>query len=373
MKTLIYGQATGGNALTWFNFFNRNAKKFDVRLLARTVCTLEHDFPVYKPYGRKDSNNLLGKIRKKIASSALVKLYLFYLAKFYKPDVVILQGNYTPKANLNVIRQLECKSILNIYGSDFYRKYKKNEFSHQDRVCFVEVLDKVNIIMCNWKGTYDDFIAEFPEYTSKTHLVPWGIDPDWSVELPKKELRPEKKFISTRALHSYNNVDMVVEAFCQAFPYPSKNSLHIIGAYGNDDKVVKKIRSSIDRNKMGDRVNLQLDKWYEGDELIQLYDGADYNLCFGSTDQLTISISYAFSRCVVNILSPLSNYEYLLELGYSTPRLSSEITVESLVELFNEVDSNLQGNPDDLISDRNRALQMFDMEKTFSSYLDLVS
>ncbi|OOE39372.1 hypothetical protein [Salinivibrio kushneri] len=366
MKVLFFGQATGGNALVWFEYLNRKSEELDIVFLARTRCTLNHRFKVYSPYGSRTYGRVINKFRNLIGSKFFLNLYTSYISKIHKVDVLVLQGNYTPDSNLRVMKKIKGYSILNIYGSDFYRKYLKDEFSITEREQFIQVVEQADLIACNWNTTADDFVREFPSYKHKVKTIPWGVDPRWKSPLPIKHRSKKKRFISTRALHAYNNVQIVVEAFCISYPYPSENELHIVGSYGNDPKVINEINEIIERYGMQERVKLDLGNWYEGDELVALYDSADYNFCFGSSDQLTISITYAFMRGVTNILSPLPNYKYLIELGFKTPIISEDISVETLVEALTHLDHEYSYPK--AFWDREKAINMFDMDSTFNEY-----
>lgn len=377
MKIFFFGQATGGNALLWFNFLNhqtKNNKQLEITFLARTLCTLKHSFKVFSPYGYKKLPKVIQKLRNKSVSLFLLDLYLFLLKRKGIQDLLILQGNYTPATNLKVLSKIEHKkSILNIYGSDFYRKYLRKELDKAGLKQFIEVLEKVDVIHCNWHTTKDDFLNEFPQFSEKVLCCPWGADLDWyEHEMKPKKRKENKVFLSTRALHSYNNVDLVVEAFCKAFPSNTHHQLHIVGAYGCDPEVLKKIRKTIIDYDQSNNIKIDIDKWYEGIDLMNLYDSADYNICFGSTDQLTISIVYAYLRGTKNILSPLDNYQYLSQLGFKTQSICEEISVENLKEKFLYLVDNSMDERS-IISDEKLAREVFNLETVFNHYMEKIN
>jgi hypothetical protein len=376
-KVLIFGQATGGNAALWFEYLNKiksDIPDLKVTFLSRTRTTLKGKFPVFSPYGKGDVWSIfLSKVRSKLASLILIDMYLKFLGLFTKYDLVVLQGNYTPKTNLKVLSNCNgAASVVNIYGSDFYRKYKLNEFSLIESQMFIEVLDRVDCIMINWKGVADDFIAEFPQYKSKIKINPWGVNSRWkSLGKAKSEAANITTFISTRALHDYNNVDLVVEAFIKSFGNDSKYQLRLLAAYGIDDKVFNRIQKLAVKHS---NILIEVDKWYDGDDLVQVYEQADYNICFGSTDQLSLSIVYGLLSNTVNILSPLKNYYYLHQLGFKTPVICDEISSSSLSQVFTSIVSNdSESTKFELDGDREMAIEMFNLDRTFQQYLDLAN
>lgn len=366
MKILFFGQATGGNASLWFEFLGKKntADKLVIHFLARTVCTLSSKFRVFKPYG---SSLRFTKFRNLFASKIMNPLYVYMLSRVYDYDLVVLQGNYTPKENMRVLRAFSGKKILNIYGSDFYRKYLLQEFSSVDRKLFEDVLDEVDAIYCNWDTTYRDVLAYFPQHKSKLFVSPWGVaDERWFQKIkPKKRLT----FLSTRALHSYNNVDMVVEAFCRVFAENDGAKLVIIGSYGNDPVVVNNINNIVSKYNATSCVDMHVESWFEGQALVDLYDDAKYNICFGDTDQLTLSIPYGYLRGCVNILSPLDNYQCLSSNGFQSQLLASEISTSGLETLLRKLKHSEGGVAE---SDMILARRLFDLETTFETYLSIV-
>lgn len=378
-KVIFFGQATGGNALVWFNLFNELTadNDFEIELLARTECTLRCDFKVYKAYGSKKYTGFLNKINKFISSRIRLPYYTRYLLKGNEYDTLVLQGNYTPKNNLRILDSIVYKtSILNIYGSDYIGKWDALSSDLEERNLYYKVLENVDYIVVNWYSLYERFIVDFPEFNGKVLIMPWGINKEWW-EKPKpiKSIIGNTKklsFLSTRALHRYNNVDKVVEAFCEAFPEPHEHTLRIISAYGCDNQVLDKIKSTIRNYKMQNRIILEVDCWYEGESLIDLYDEADFNICFGEHDQLTISIVYALSRKVQNILSPIDSYAHLQSVGINSPIIADNTNVNSLVKLFKEVaKTDFKKSNERLEKDQVLAREIFDHERTFKKYLEL--
>ena len=363
MRVLFYGQATGGNASLWFRYLDSlNKRDYEIHFLARTICDLDHAFKLFAPYGYKKFYGLQSRIRNVLTSRFILPLYVAILSRIYKYDLVVIQGNYTPRENLRILRSFTGNKIVNIYGSDFYRKYLKNEFSDSEKADFRAVIDESDSIYCNWYTTYEKFIEVFPGSEPKLGCSPWGVsDGAWFTDVKKK--RP-LTFLSTRALHSYNNVDMVVEAFCICFASNPVARLTIVGGYGDDPVVVNKVRKVIDKYSAESKVILHLDDWFEGGRLVNLYDEHMYNICFGDTDQLTLSIPYGYFRGCINILSDLDNYRHLSSIGFSSHIISRETSIDGLVEIFHTLD-NTEGSAE---NDRELALQIFDMNYTFEKY-----
>lgn len=370
MKVIFFGQATGGNAQVWFDYLNSlDPSKVTVQMLARTPSTIEASFKVFRPFGRKSVGGLLGKIIKIFQAKVILPLVLMRLKCFSEYNVLIIQGNYEPGLNLKTLRAIRYqKAILNIYGSDFIRKYLGQGFSPLEESEFRKVLHSVDEIHLNWVTTRDLFIKTFPELADKTILNPWGINWD---SLGSKVIRKDMSglnFLSARALHSYNNIPIVVEAFCKS-NIETTNKLKIVGGYGDDPKEVEQVRHLVKKYKMQDRVSLITNDWFEGERLKALYAESHFNLCFGSTDQLSVSICYGYYTSSINILSPIINYEKLSDFGFKSHIIADEISVDSLCSVFSRLDHEyMQNNNTNLAHDQILVQKVFDMNRTFNNY-----
>jgi glycosyltransferase involved in cell wall biosynthesis len=386
MKLCIVGQGTGGNASIWFDYFNSKNKKTDrvkITFICRTIRTLEANFKIIAPYGNGKTPSFIYKLYAPFIARIGLQLIIKSIKALNKFDALLLQGNYTPSQNLMIMKELNCHTIVNIYGSDFYRKYLLNEFSPKEKENFVKVLENADDIVLNWQTTYSDFVNEFPEYSKKCSMKSWGVSESWitSPILPKKDLekeltkfqwpKAEKVFLSARALYDYNNIDIIVEAFCRTYEKNKNYKLFIVNGYGNHKTVIEKVNSIIDKYDAHDRVITKIGKWISDEELQYLYHRADYNFCFGSTDQLTVSIVYSFLSKTINILSPIQNYRELVSCGYKSPLLSSELSLSSLESLLNTLPAAeiLESNIED---DKVAALEEFNMDSTFNHYISLV-
>jgi glycosyltransferase involved in cell wall biosynthesis len=387
MKLCIVGQGTGGNASIWFDYFNSTQSKYNpvkVTFICRTVRTLEAKFKIIAPYGTGKIPSFLYKLYAPFISRIGMKLIIKTLNAFNKFDALILQGNYSPALNLMIMKEFNCHTIINLYGSDFYRNYLLGGFSPKEKSNFVKVLKLADDIILNWDTIYDDFVSEFPEFIDKCSVKSWGVAESWikRSEFSQNQLedklealkwpKAEKVFLSARALYDYNNIDIVVESFCRAFDKNKNNKLYIVNGYGNHQAVIEKVNAIIDKFDAHDCVITKIGKWISDEELQLLYSRADYNFCFGSTDQLTVSIVYSFLSKTINILSPLKNYTSLIAKGYKTPLICKELSLESLI-------MNLEGLSSSHVSDAEKlkdfkmATIEFNMKETFKHYLDRVA
>ena len=374
MKLCVYGQGTGGNAALWFEFYNHHLSDYSelekLTYVCRTPCTLHADFETVKPYGNgkipKWLYRFYAPIIKRIGFSALLKL----LVQRQSFDILLLQGNYSPSINLKVMDHLKCKTVLNVYGSDFYRKYLLGEFDEEERLMFEEVVARSDYITCNWYTTKSDFLDAFPAAEKKCVTIPWGVNNKWLEQAPALKGWPdaEKVFLSARGVYDYNNIDTIIEAFCQAFSDRPGYKLFIVNGYGNHGHAVERAKTLIDKYDAQDQVIMRVGQWISDDELMALYERADYNLCFGSTDQLSISIVYALIKNAVNILSPLQNYFDLRDQGYESVQIVPEISVVSLVQ---HLLKSLDTDPSKVVCDSRLVRQEFVMSNTFSSYMEL--
>jgi len=348
MKIKIVGQCKGGNAVLWFNLFNNHLDEYpeieNLLYICRTGCKPKSNFPIIKLYGKSNA------IYKRPWSSFVYRFGLEYFAKKYSKkypyDIIHLQGIYSPTYNRRIIDNTKEKVVLNIFGSDFYQNWFKENQSIKYRDDFMYVCDHASVITCNWITTMNDFLAEFPKYENKTEYIPWGVDQKWVAK--KKETNEKKQtvFLSTRALYPYNNVDKVIEAFCKVFQNDNTKKLIVLSGYGSSEKSIYKAKNIVKNYHKESDVEFIFD-WISDEELIKLYDRADYNFCVGDTDQLTISIIYGLLRNCVNILSPITSYKDFKNLGYKSPIILNEVTTNSLEEFFNNYESLSVSSLDD--------------------------
>lgn len=374
MKLCVLGQGTGGNAALWFDTYNHLLSDFPevekLTYICRTPCTLRADFETVKPYGCGNLPEWLYRFYAPLVSRFGFSACLKWLAVKQSFDVLLLQGNYSPSTNLKLMNQFNCKTILNMYGSDFYRKYLLKELSNQEYDRFGEVVARADYITCNWFTTQHDFLKAFPSSAGKCKTIPWGIDTKWHKPVPKLKGWPdaEKVFLSARGVYDYNNIDIIVEAFCNAFPDRPGYKLFIVNGYGNHKHAIKRAEALVNKYNAHDRVVMRVDRWIPDEELMALYQYADYNFCFGSSDQLTVSIVYALIKKTVNILSPLQNYFDLRDQGYETLQIVPEISVGALEHHLREY---LDVDSKKIIADSCRAINDFNMHNTFDAYMDL--
>lgn len=368
MKVCIFGQATGGNASIWFDFFNNYENKdIEITYLCRTIKTLDAKFKIIPIYGSGSLPIFIKKVLSYLVSNFLIGIVFNLANKLNSFDSLILQGNYSPELNLKILKNFKGKVLLNIYGSDFYRNYLlSNNKQYRDK--FIEVLERADCIVCNWSTTQKDFLKEFPHFESKCSTALWGVSKDW-LSNESKSLNNEI-FLSARGLYKYNNIDKVVEAFCRAFKGDLDKQLYIVNGYGNDDETIKKVQSIIEKNGMHDQIFLRVNEWISESELRELYKKSKYNICFGSTDQLTISIVYGFLSNCINVLSPLDNYKYLNNLGFRTHKIINKISVKSLEEYFLSLENSRTQKNEDLLLDRAVALELFNHENTFNHHIE---
>lgn len=374
MNICFFGQGTGGNAVLWFDYLNKHlcdhSEISQFTFVCRTVCTLDANFHVLKPYGTGKIPHWLNRYYVRWVKFVGLRYTLSRLVKKTPYDILHLQGNYVPSLNLQIIDALRCPFVLNIYGSDFYRQYLLGNFTRPEKARFEEVVRCADHIVCNWISTESDFVKAFPDAANKCSSHFWGYDEKWKKPAPPLTDWPEaeKVFLSARGVYDYNNIDTVVDAFCRAYKDKPSYKLFIVNGYGNHVHAIEKVKALIETHNAHDQVIMRVGQWITNEELMALYERADYNLCFGSTDQLTISICYGCEKNAVNILSPLKNYHDLRDMGYQSLQIVDAISVEALEEHFKNLPTP---NSKALENDKALVRQHFNMQNTFDCYMDI--
>lgn len=378
MNVGIIGQCKGGNAVLWFELFNDHLKDYkDIKkltYLCRNENELDAKFKLVELYGKRLRCNCkyLSLIKTIFYSKIWTSFYLKVLLPQIFFDVIHIQGNYDPYFNLKIINNTKAKIVLQIMGSDFYQNYLNNKKSLKEQDKFVEVLRKVNHIVCSRESSKKDLLLEFPFLKNKISVIRLGTGKKWLKKtneelLSLKENNKKKTFISTRGLYDYNNVDKLVEAFC--ITYQDKKEavkLNIINGYGSHSHVIRRVKEIILKYNCEDIVELKINQWITEDQLMSLYEESDYNFCIGDTDQLSISITYGFLTLTKNILSPINTYYELIDSGYRSLHILEEVTVNNLIDFFKKLP---ESSKDNLIKDREKASKEHIATENFKKYI----
>jgi hypothetical protein len=369
MKIKIIGQARGGNAVQWFDLFNNNLNEFNdiskILYICRNECELDATFPIIRLYGRKVG--WWGKLYKPFINKVGLKYIIQYLSRKYSYDVIHIQGNYHPGYNRKIIKNTSEKVVLNLYGSDYYQNWSGNKHIKKYRDDFIDVCESASAITCNWITTKNDFVKEFPHFKNKTHSIPGGVDSKWFGSNSFKKSKNKTIFLSTRALYPYNNVELLIKAFCNVFKNDISKELIILSGYGSSKLQISNAVNIVKDNNMEASVKFIFD-WIDDDQLLEIYEKADYNFCLGDTDQLTISIIYGILKNVTNVLSPLQSYYDFKNQGYASPIILDEISELSLEKfLLNLPETNIEK----LTEDESRARGDYNFRNNYERYISL--
>ena len=379
MKLGVIGQCKGGNAALWFELFNEDLNLFTSITELKYICRNENElngvFDIKELYGKKPTLNgaLYLKLRRFFYSKIIAPIYFNYQLPSEKFDVIHIQGNYSPSFNLKVISKSTAKIVLQIMGSDFYQNYLKQNLSPREKTRFIEVLHKSDHIVCTRESSKNDLIKEFPFIKDKLSIIRLGTSKKWlkktTDELLKiKSVNNSLNFLSARGLYNYNNVEVLVEAFCKVFKDQKNAKLYIINGYGNHKSNVDKVKQIIQEYGCSNIVELRINQWISDEELMKYYEISDYNFCIGQSDQLSISITYGFLTAATNVLSPLNTYQELKKSGYESVEILKKIDVQTLTKFFSQLPLN---NNDKIISDREKASVEHISTVNFKKYVEL--
>jgi tRNA(Ser,Leu) C12 N-acetylase TAN1 len=380
MKLGILGQCKGGNAVLWFELFNNNLSNYsdisDLKYICRNENELKANFNLKELFGKKISlkNKYLLIIRRLFYSRINANYYFYFKLPFEKFDIIHIQGNYSPSFNLKLIKNTKAKIVLQIMGSDFYQNYLNNKLDPKELKRFVKVLKMSNHIVCSRETSKKDLLKEFPFIKNKISVIRLGTSEKWINKSVQELIDTKKKsnktiFLSTRGLYDYNNVDLLVEAFCKVFKNKQENvKLLIVNGYGNHPDVIKKINDIIIKYKCNHIVELIINQWIPEKKLMKLYESADYNFCIGSTDQLSISITYGFLVGTTNVLSPINTYFELKDSGYNSVEILEDISIHKLTDFFKNLPKK---NFKQIMADREKARREHIASVNFKKFINL--
>jgi glycosyltransferase involved in cell wall biosynthesis len=381
MNLGIIGQCQGGNAVLWFELFNKHLSDYreitNLEYICRNENELQADFQIKELYGKKSKSiNKYFQIAKILCYSKISnKIYFKFTFPRKKFDVIHIQGNYNPAFNLQIIQNTKAKIVLQIMGSDFYQNYVNERSGEKDRVQFIEVLKRVDRVVCSRESSKKDLLDLFPFIENKLSVIRLGTSRKWlDVPIPNSQEFSQKKkplvFLSTRGLYNYNNVDLLVEAFCKVYKDRKEGSavLHVLNGYGNNESTIRKVKSIVKKYSCEDIVNLVINEWVSEEDLMDYYRISDYNFCLGSTDQLSISITYGLITTSTNVLSPIDTYYELQDSGYKSLHILEKVATENLVSFF---ESPPKRSYDDLILDRTKASKEQVATENFKKFISV--
>lgn len=379
MKLGVIGQCKGGNAVLWFELFNEDISKFGSITKLKYICRNENQlkakFAIKKLYGNKPcfENRHYIKFRRLFFARVLSVIYLRFRLRKEAFDVIHIQGNYSPTFNMKIIDNCDSRIVLQIMGSDFYQNYLNENLSKKERLSFIEVLKKCDFVICSRESSRIDLLNEFPFLEEKIAVLRLGTSKKWlnlgnTNAVKQKKSGDRVNYLSTRGLYHYNNVDILVEAFCRVFRGRTDVRLSVINGYGNHKEIVDKVRQIIIEYKCEDIVELIVDEWVSEEKLMEYYQQADFNFCIGSTDQLSISITYGLLTATRNVLSPLNTYKELRDSGYTSLEILKNVDVDSLVYWFSNSPDHCM---DDLLGDREKAGREHISTTNFSKFIKL--
>jgi len=380
MNLCMVGQCQGGNAVLWFELFNNDLHKYkdieEFTYICRNENELTANFKVEELYGKKkkSGHRYVQKLKKVFHSKVTTRIYFSLVLPKKNFDVIHIQGNYSPAFNLRIIGNTSAKIVLQIMGSDFYQNYVNKRSGVAEREKFVEVLNKVDQIVCSRESSKQDLLELFPFIENKLSVIRLGTSDKWlNLEISKSNQIADRKrpkvFLSTRGLYNYNNVDVLVEAFCKTYQHRKDEAvLNIINGYGNDEVTIKKVRKLVDEYDCQDIVRLIINKWVSEEELMEYYQQADYNFCIGTTDQLSISITYGLLTGTTNVLSPLETYFELRDSGYRSLEILKEVTVKELTNFFENLPTP---NYSLVLADREQAAKEHIATENFKKFVNV--
>jgi hypothetical protein len=375
MKILVIGQCQGGNAFLWKEFLENNLQEFPdidyVNYICKNAALKEFDInaknaSLIKMYGNKWRVNLFDKIKNKLVSDyfALPKLKKIYLDQEY--DIVHIQGLYEVSYVNQVLDEINSKSVIHIYGSDFYQKYLKGTKTYKEE--FERAINKADQILFNFRQIQHDFLKHIP-VKEKTTLGCMGVSGSWSgYDINKKNKNDKIRFLSARALYRYNNVENLVDAFINIYSGNDKYELWLVNGYGWDEDVKNRIKLKI---KNHSNIIDLIGEWINDDELQNIYDQSDYNFCIGDTDQMTVSILYGYLRGCVNVITKLDSYKELDDAGFKTHFYLEDVNnIEKILKNLPEVNQDLLLESIDIAEDKFLFSRRF--ENTYTMYKTLV-
>jgi len=381
MNLGIIGQCQGGNAVLWFELFNKHLSDYkeitNLEYICRNENELQADFQIKELYGKKAKFiNKYFQIAKILCYSKVFnKIYFKFTFPRKKFDVVHIQGNYSPEFNLKIIQNTKAKIVLQIMGSDFYQNYVNERLGEKAQAQFIEVLKKADRVVCSRESSKKDLLDLFPFIENKLSVIRLGASRKW-LDVPisnSQKFSQNKKplvFLSTRGLYDYNNVDLLVKAFCEVYKDKKRGVavLHILNGYGNNESVIRKIKSIVKEYSCEDIVKLVINEWVSEKDLMDYYRISDYNFCIGSTDQLSVSITYGLITASMNILSPIDTYYELQNSGYKSLHILEKVAIENLVSFFENPPNR---NYNDLILDRVKASKEQIATENFKKFISV--
>lgn len=368
MRILVIGQSSGGNAKIWFDYYAQNdngvvhhvlcknrsvPKKFDV--------VENRNFKVYRPLDLVLPKRL-SLLWMQLYNRIIVVFHVKILHAIYTYDLIHFHGNYAPEYTLRIMNSVKnVPTDITLYGSDFYQKYLYG--TKQFKVIWEESILQSDIVSCNHDQIANDF-KENKVFESKDISVGClGVNPFWfENERNKRDDTRPVRFLSTRAPYAYNNVRILLTAFCKIYGNNSSYELVLLsgyGGHGEEKSFIKNYANSFNN------VIVRFDEWISDNELREYYDSSVFNFCIGDWDQLSVSIVYGFARGCYNVLSDLPSYGRLNSQGFKNFCVLDEVTEDELIKTF----MKMNGLSCSFEDDSKLAEKIFCMSSTYGKFL----
>ena len=369
MRILVIGQSSGGNAKIWFDYFAQSDTGVVHHVLCKNRSVPEKfdivenpNFRVYRPLDLV-LPNMLSMLWMKLYNRFFVVFHVKILHLIYTYDLIHFHGNYAPEYSMRIMRSLKnVPTDITLYGSDFYQKYLNG--TKQFKVIWEESILLADGVSCNQDQIANDFKMIKAFESKNINVGCLGVNPFW-FENTRKQVEGTRsvRFLSTRAPYDYNNVRILLTAFCKNYGNNPCYELVLLSGYGGHEEEKSFIKSYA---KSYSNVKVRFDEWVSDQELREYYDSSTFNFCIGDWDQLSVSIVYGFARGCYNILSDLPSYRRLSSQGFKNFCVLDEITENELIKTFKKID----GSPCNIDEDRRLAKNVFSMSATYGKFLN---
>lgn len=268
-----------------------------------------------------------------------------------KYDILFILGGTNLYETIPAIFLFKYNFLIFDIWSESIPKILGNKSKYFKRYFYRLVMNKCNIIICSWEGTYNKLIKNYPKVKEKTYILRDGIGDSITQEQPIKTEYAQKYlnslpkdkiiFLNQRSISEYNTLELQVKALkyiVENYPFIGDDILFIIWQGNNFDKsLYNRITKYIKDNSLENIIKIILHPYLPASDIAHIIKSADVIVNLVYHDQLSNSIIETMYFQKQGLLSDIEPYRILNEkydTKFNLTKLNSKNIAEEIIHLY---------------------------------------
>ncbi len=291
-----------------------------------------------------------------------------------KYDILFILGGTNLYETIPAICLFKYNFLIFDIWSESIPKILGNKSKYFIRYFYRTIMNKCNIIICSWEGTYNKLLKNYPKVKKKTYILRLGIGDSITQEQPIKteyaqqylNTLPKDKiiFLNQRSISEYNALELQVEALkyiVENYPFIADDILFIIWQGNNFDKsLYNRIIQYIKDNSLENIIKIILHPYLPESDIAHIIKSADVIVNLVYHDQLSKSIIETMYFKKQGLLSDIEPYRILNEkydTKFNLTKLNSKKIAEEIIHLYYLCKSSEKDI--DLLDRRKRVVEQY--------------